>query len=812
MTEETDAHSNDIKDRRQPRGTWPWFVLNVILFPAPAYFTLLRVRDFSIGKSVRHLGVTLLLTIVLLLAALLQLMFPDYGRLWMLLPVFSGFLILFANRSLRADFKPFDILSVTKSQVSFFLVLLAIFAVLSILPNLNLIELNQKPSEMYEYWITEIPYWQEILILVAGLTLLLCGYITNTIGPVSINRAFILYACLIVFTNLLWTVLVLAFNWLKVQGGFGTQLVIVLLGAILAIDYWDARSFGQHTRRFFFLTCTKVCYFVFLWLCLLGLPQKTASTLSAYYFNKSKPAAIQGLDKYLVFSERDRFKSAHEAARRIRSLYTRALHSSKSDELSRITGLLKGKKDSIFPADADICHLAESMSRSEIQSSSMVFDNVPIFRPVRPDWDVMLTALIMQGLISTSDLNNVIADFKTKLPKASEGTLPVINIPTKARYVSLATNTHVDFIPPRLEFLESVFERNLSPVVYLRLAGKNYWGTLLQIDRQSGVAWFRIETLAKMEEAIQILFDSDESSDYKDEILSRVLIPLPLEYLRDVVEHYSGAVIVFTQAGLEEAMPDLFAEEGLRAMDRGVTFAFDPELSTTPIVVDPQTNLLSEYADYMRTVAVIKAMLRPTPYEENLFLRPVVASLNKKGVGRFKKISELLGRIGLLRDSDRIDIAELLAENDHVSGAPDLFIRLATEEPISSDLIDCSAAFMIGRSLFLLGYHEKAYRYLKLAFLRHPFDSEYELWYHITRVKLEKPPVPFYSPPEHQPYLHLYYRTLVDIAKGRDKAALKRLANALEGDSHDSLATHLLNKYLNEPLDERQFFPGLEGL
>ena len=47
MTEETNAYLNDIKDRRQPRGTWPWFVLNVVLFPAPAYFTLLRVREFT---------------------------------------------------------------------------------------------------------------------------------------------------------------------------------------------------------------------------------------------------------------------------------------------------------------------------------------------------------------------------------------------------------------------------------------------------------------------------------------------------------------------------------------------------------------------------------------------------------------------------------------------------------------------------------------------------------------------------------------------------------------------------------------------
>jgi tetratricopeptide (TPR) repeat protein len=787
-------------------------VLNVILFPAPAYFTLLRVRDFRFGKSVQHLGLTFLLIFVLLMAAAFQLIFPDFGRMWMLFPVLSGFLILYANRSLRVNFKSSDTISVTRSQVFFFLFLVMIFTVLSTLPHLNLIELDQKSTEIYQFWIREIPYWQSLLILISGLALLLSGYVTNTIAPVTINRAFILYACFIVFINLLSMILLLVFDWLKIQGGFGTQLVIALLAAILAVDYLDARSFGQYTRRFFFLTCTKGFYFIFLWLCFLGLPQKGASTLSGYYFNRSRPAAIKDLDKYLVFSNHDRFRSAHEAARRMRSLYTKALYHPKPDELKQATSLLDGNRGSIFPADADIYYLADLISGSQIQSSSMVFDRVPIFRPVHPDWDVMLTALILQDTISKRDLNSFIADFKTKLPKTSEGRLPVINTACKARYVSLATNTHVDFVPPRFELLEKLFEGDLRPVLSLRLAGKDYWAALVHIDPLSGIAWFRIEILSDMEESIQRLFDSDESGDLKDEILSRFMIPLSLKYLRDVLEHYSGAVVVFTQTGLEKALPDQFDEKDLAEMNRAVTFASDPELATAPVFVDPQTNPLSEYAGYTRAVALMKAMLRPTPYEQNLFSRPVATSLDQKGAGRLREIEELLGRIGTLRDCDRIDVANLLVENNHVNGAPDLFIRLTTERPVSSDVVDCRDAFMIGRKLFLLGYHEKAHRYLKLAFLRHPFDSEYELWYQINRAKGKKPPLPFYSPPDHQPHLHLYYRTLVDIGKGHNEAALKRLENALAKDSHDSLATHLVNKYFSRPLDERQFFPAPEGL
>jgi len=441
MVGETNARSNEIKDRRQQRGTWPWFVLNVILFPAPAHFTLLRIKDFRSGKILKHLGVTFLLFFVLLISASLQLVFPDFGRLWMLFPVLSGLFVLYANRSLRGSFKPFDISSVTRTHVFLFLFLVLIFTVLSILPDLDLIELNQRSTEGYKIWIGELPYWQDLLILVSGLLLLLAGYMTNSLTPFSINRAFILYACSVVFITLLSIILILVFNWLKIQGSFGTQLVIVLLGAILAIDYWDARSFGQYTRRFFFLTCTKGFSFLFLWLCLLGLPQKTVSNLSAYYFNQSRPAATQHVYRHLVFTERDRFKSAHEAARRIRYLYTKALYNTKADELSLITRIIDENKGSIFPADADICRLADLINRKEIHSSSMVFDRVPIFRPIHADWDVMLTALLMQGTISKTDLNKFIADFKTMLPKTSQGRLPAINTPGKASYVSLATHT-----------------------------------------------------------------------------------------------------------------------------------------------------------------------------------------------------------------------------------------------------------------------------------------------------------------------------------------------------------------------------------
>ncbi|MBU1056201.1 MAG: hypothetical protein KKC46_20605 [Proteobacteria bacterium] len=811
MAEEINTCSDDIKDRRQLKGTWLWFVLNVILFPAPAHFTLLRIKDFRFAKSLKHLGGTLFLIFILLISALFQLIFPYFGSLWMLIPALSGFIVICAKYSLKDNFTPFDISPVTKTHLHLFLFLVLLFTVLSIIPDLDLIELNQESVKGYKIWIEELPFWQDLLILVSGIFVLLAGYMTNANKTFSINRTFILYACFIVFVFLLSVTLIFLFAWLKIRGGFWTQLVLVLLCAILALDYWDAKSFGQYTRRFFFLTCTKGFCFIFLWLCFLGLPQKVASTFSLYNFNKSKPVVSQRIYEHLIFTDRDRFNSAHNAARRMRYLYTRAFNSN-PEELSLVCELLNGKKDIIIPADADICRLADLIDKRKVQSSSMSFDKVPIFRPIHPDWDVMLTALLMQGTISKENLNKFIADFKTMLPKSSHGRLPYIDMPYKASYLSLATKTKVDFIPPRLELLEKLLERKLCPVLCLKLSGKEYWAALLHIDPQSGLAWFRIQTPSDMNKSIKTLFDSDESKVLKDEILSRTMVPISLDYLKDVLPHYSGAVIVFTKKGLDKAMPDLFAEKDLAELKRAIKFAVNPEFSSTPVINAKQNGLFPKYANYTRAVALIKAMLEPTPYEQDLFFRPKISSFNKKGFGRIKEIEALLQRIGTLRDSDRIDIASLLVENNHVNGAPDLFLRLVTGNIISSDLVDCHDAFIIGRELFLLGYHEKAYNYLKLTFLRHPFSCEYEMWYHIAGVKLKKPPSPFYSPPDHEPHLYLYYQTIADIRDGQSKTALKRLEKTLKKDSHNSLAAHLLSKYFNKPLDERYFLPAQEGL
>jgi len=812
MSEEAENRSESIEERQHRRGTWPWFVVNVLLFPAPAHFTLLRVREFSFGKSLAHISVNFSLVLVLLASATLQLVFPRFGSLWMLLPVLSGCIVLYTNRFLRGDFDTFHFSQISKAHLFFILSLVLLFTVLSVLPALELIELNQKRAEIFNIWIEKLPYWQEMLILVLGLFLLLSGYVINADTPVSINRAFILYACFFVFTNQIMMVLVYSFGWLKFQGGFWSRLLVVLVAAILALDYWDARTFGQYVRRFFFLSCTKISYFIFLWLCLIGLPQKVASTFSAHYFGQAKPPVIEISDRYLIFPDKSRFDSGHRSCRRLRALYNKAFMASDVDALHRIVSLFEGEKGSVFQPNTHVRQLADLIREKNVRSTSMEFDRVPVFRPVHKNWDVMITALLVQGAISEGDLDRFIAAFKSMLPKASHGLLPDIETPYKTRYVSLATGTRVDFVQPRFKIIETLVENGFCPVLSLRLSGKNYWAALLHIDRESGIAWFRMENTSEIDRSIQVLFDANESEVYRDEILSHSLLPVSLGYFRGALAQSAGPAVIFSKGGIATALPDLIVQAELTRVEHAVAFASGPARSLRHLSTDNGTNPLSDYAGYMRGVASIKAILQPAFYDRRLFVPSAEPASARRGVARLLEVDEIIKLIGPLRDCDRFDIAYLMATHQHVHGAPDLFVRLVAGKPFSSDLVDCGDAFLIGRQLFLLGHHQAASGYLELAFLRHPFNSKYELWHRLAKAKLGMPPTGFLSPPEHQADLHLYYKTVTDIREDRGQAAFKRLKKVLEKDSHDCLANHLLSKYFNMPLDERYFFPAPEGL
>lgn len=799
---------------RRRRGTWPWFVLNVILFPGPAYFTLLRVREFSLSRSVQHVSITVFLIFLIVAAATLQILMPTIGKLWMLLPIFSGPVVLFMNRSLKNEFNLFDLKTFCNRHLFTLLLLLLILLAYNVLPELDLIAINEARDSAPKHSFKELPLWQDIIILLVGILFLFAGYTTNASPSFSINRTIIIYTCFLMISLQLFVLLEIAFLFLKQTGGFGSMLGGVLLASVLAVDYYDASTFGQFTRRYFLLTCTKGFSFVLLWLCFLGFPQKAASIYATRAYDQIKPIPSEILYKHLVFSDRNRFKSAHKAQRQLRTLYSRAFQSGQQGRLDELEGIITRTQNVSLPSDTDVCQLQHAIFTKKGRATSPSFDDLPFFRPVHVEWDVMLTAILMQNDLTVSNLDQVIADFKASLPKASQGQLPDLQTPYHSRYVSVATKMKVDFVPPDLELIETLFTNNLAPVLSLRLSGNNYWSALVHLDHSASLAWFRIENTSKLKKAIQLHFDANDSKARQKEILSSQYVPMSLSYFAKQVENMATPVIVFSKEGLQTLLPERFTADNLNAIKTEVAHLGRQQKATDfRSVNDSSLKTYSGYSRYIRAVAHMKHLVKPSEFAPGRFLEDSqMVTPFEGGKKRLQRLAEIRSQLEIIRDEDRMDLAYLLVANDHVAADPELFIGLAADQPFSSDLVNCKDAFVIGRSLFLLGLHQEALSYFTIAFFRHPFSSEYEMWYRIALLKLGKPVPPPYSPPTRQPDLYLYYQTIFDVKNNNGVAAKKRLKAALKKDSHNTLANQLMHKYFQQPLDDEFFFQPSEGL
>ncbi|MBU0680855.1 MAG: hypothetical protein KKD73_05470 [Proteobacteria bacterium] len=812
---ETNNSGDDTtQEYRSRRGTWLWFVLNVLLFPGPAYFTLLRAREFSLARSSLHVVITHFLLFLIVAAATLQIVVPSIGELWMLLPILSGPVVLFMNRSLKSDFYPFELKTVTKKHSFTLLILLLVFLVYNILPELDLIAINEARESIPETSFQDIPLWQDLIILLIGALVLFGGYIINASPSFSINRCIILYSCFLLLYLQLFILLEFVFRFLKLTGGFGTMLGGVLLTSVLAVDYYDASTFGQYTRRYFLLTCTKGISFVLLWLCFLGLPQKAASLYAARVYDKVKPLPAQISYQHFVFPDQERFKSGHEAHRLLRGLYSRALQGGEQDRLDELGKIVAREQGISLQSDTDVSCLHHTVSKEKRGSTSLRLDELPFFRPVKGGWDVMLTAIVLQNGLRVSDFDQSIASFKSSLPRASQGQLPALQTPVHSRYVSYATGMQVDFVPPDFELIETLLTNKLIPVLCLRLAGKKHWAALVHLDHSSGLAWLRLESSRKQEKAIQLQFDANESEARRPDILSSQYVPLSLDYLTKQVANMAKPVIVYSKEGLHTILPDLFTAANLDAISRELASRGRQQKAADIISAsDSPSEAYSGYAGYVKAMAHIKHLLTPSGFKPEPFLEDSLQVTSiEAGKARLQRVTWILSQLNNLRDEDRMDIAYKLVTNDHVLADPELFIRLAANLPVSSDLVDCNSALVIGRSLYLLGRHQEALGYFTIAFFRHPFSSAYEMWYRIALLKLDKPVPPPYSPPNRQPDLYLYFQTIFDVKNNNGDAAKKRLEAALKNDSHNILANQLMHRYFKQSLDDDFFFQTSEGL
>ncbi len=799
-------------ERRRQAGTRFWIGLNLLLFPIPSHFSLLRAREFSLKKSFFHFGMTAFLVLVLVGAAFLQILFPAVGRLWMLLPIASGILIAAFNHRVIAQFQPIQPAVLDRKQIGSLLLLLALLSIINIIPDVDLIELQPRTAASSVEWMTNIPLWQNAVIMVIGMLVVMTGYITSTTAAVSFNRIIILYACFIVIASQVGLILWFACKWLQLTGGFLMEFMAILLAAVLSLDYWDATSFGQFTRRYVLLTCTKGLSFLFLWLCFLGLPQKAASEYLSYYHTHAKPAPVAIPNDSLIFSDQDCFQSGHKALSRLRKLFAAAFLANRSDEAGQVVRIMEGNDALLCSAGDDVCRLKELVTAGKAASGTFSTEGIPFFRPVDGAWDVFMTALIRQGVLSVTDVSEIIAGFKATLPKSSEGHLPDLEATYDIRYVAMATRTTLNFIPPSMENLELLLEKNLVPVLSLPLCGEMRWGALLFVDRSSGIAWFRIEMDRAMEKAMQAHFDANTAGEYRETVLSHQMIPVPFSYLAAIVPQIGEPVAVLTKDGMGADLLDRFGAQSLQDINAAMALVSRAQRSLESLSGLAASESDSAYARYLNAVVRLYDLITPKSLDFKLFPDAKQFNSDESWTSRIQRAENLVREMGPFRDMDRIPMAHYLVENNLVDQAPKLFIQLALPQPVSTNMVSCREAFEIGRRLFLMGRYPDALGYLSIAHARHPYNSEYEIWRHLVGLKLNQDMKDFRTLPKQQPGPWLYYRTLSEMQQGKAEAARKRLEKAIERDRYDSMANHLLEKYFQKPLDHTYFFPSPEGL
>jgi len=430
-------------------------------------------------------------------------------------------------------------------------------------------------------------------------------------------------------------------------------------------------------------------------------------------------------------------------------------------------------------------------------------------RPIHGDWDVFLAAMSMQQGADV-DFAKQISSFKAKLPKAAEGELPSLQYPHDAQLAAYATGQKAVFVQPTLQNLKTILDKKLIPIALLSLTGKEKWGAVLSVDEEKKLAIVLLGTSGEIQNNIQRLFDSDKAQENKNEILSRMIVFIPLESLREIIEDGGNPIIAVTNADSMKKMDAAFGRDYLNAMeavaanDRRIDIFNDPASKKSAAGSSADT-------EYLRSITKIKQLLDSGETDYEAFLSNSRAEVYnwEQRIGAVEKIIDAVGE---LKEKDRFYIGYLLAKERNIQATRNLFLRL-TDRPIKlNSMVDCREAYAIGKNLYLLGRYEAAFRYLNLAQARHPLAPNYERWFKIAALKangevLDEPAV---TPSD--PGLALYHKTLIDIENGEQDQALERLEAAVETDSHDSMANHLLNRYFGRPLDSTYFFDCPEGL
>jgi hypothetical protein len=739
--------------------------------------------------------------IVLALAA-----FPQNKNLLLIL-LFSPGLGLFLYHQKYRNLSPRKPLAKVWADHKYaFITLTVVLFLMSVLQFLDLIEFRSEPQELM-IWIHKQSSIE--IILTALCWSLICTGIYLLSRPTEFKVyviASIAVCSSLLFAHVFW----ISALFYKVIHTFGTSLIHFYangIAGLLTLEFLDADSAKSFMGKYFGRTLPNLINLSLFIACVLGVPSFASHKLSGYFYDRIEPIP---LEQYSIPSFLNpNYLDGHAYGERIRYQLSKILLEGSSNTYLVLQDHLKHNKDLVHTLAGDLYTLEDTHIDSFPLEDEWVEElkKKELFRPIEPDWDVLISMAKHQG--DLSDYQQAIAEFKSKFSEVHYGKLPDISTLHSLLLVQEAFSLKLIYFQPELESIDRLHKLGVTPGMRISLSGKSQWCAVLKTFEPQRMALLRCEIENDAHNRLRHIFDAGQEQENAIEILSRTLVFLPLSYLEGIIQSSNSLVVAFLNQHKLKELENLNLLVDQDQFRRAANLDhLSPDQLSHELIQKHGTEKQTHQGLFAKKAIEFYLKFDDLDLEDLFESRNIISpDQRSKGILSILQDSELTL-------SEKIELAGTLSQKGPAlpPGFDKVLLQLVGKKPPEFfDKLGCGSGFKIGLQLQLQGHFDLAEPYLRLPYYRHPQSKKYDLWYQINRIKRNLSPLDLQGSMKKEGGLYLYYRTLADLQLENKQEARGRLNQVLKKDRHNSMALHLMAKYFDQPIDTKFYFPNMKG-
>jgi tetratricopeptide (TPR) repeat protein len=667
----------------------------------------------------------------------------------------------------------------------------------------NLIQMDSA-SDRYQFFMfvgnQPMVVFTGVLVGISTLVYLI-GINTKKITPVKILALFGVYLIfedvLSGFTQILGFAGNVSINeWVMV-------ISIEVLAALLTIDYMRCQGFADAMTKFMSHSVPKMLNYAVIIFCLTDASWLLNNFLADWYHKQAK---IPSIREITLSSLKNPFIKGSKINRKIKSLTTYALLANDTVLLNKLSNL--SEKHSNEKGFSQAVETKEVLAESKLWKEGLELykkSKLELQKPHNNHWSVFISTLKQQ--IPTLNIEKVLSDFKSDLPKATDGKLPKVDSPWLLNFVASATKTHCIYLPPSLEEIEKSLKHSFHPFALLPFQGNDHWVSVIGIS--DNLALLRVPIMDR--KMMNRIWESDEINEKKELFYSQQYLLVKKSRLEHLIQLQSEPLAIFSKN--PEDINNLSSRESQEEIIKMLVAEhdFSKNIYHNMKTLSPSLPFLKK----KQAGLILGSMLTPKyPNTSDFFAKSMLTTDSSLKSVEKNEILEFLSK-NQLSSKDSVKIISLMLHKyrkrdpEIIDILLNLSGKLETILPLSTDNILAKLA----NALYMDGKHDLSLILYKELWQRNPFHRENEMWYLINLAKLNKPyPSPKTKTFDKKDGLKLYLDTLNAINTNDKDKAKNLLTSTLKKDSHHSMAIHLLNKYFQVEMDSQKFFPTPRGL